>query len=239
MLYTKLQFPQLSDRPYFYTNFVTTLDGKVQVTTTNSQEYWPIGSETDFQTLLDLRSYADILIHGKQTTLAHRTIDRIASLQFQKLRAEKGIQKPLRYMVISNHPGDELVEILKDSQIDKPIVVTSEKAVVSENLFPHIELVRIGKEKVDIEKLSAWLFKNGFKLCLMEGGPHLFGEFLKVDLIDEFFITIAPKIFGNAQKSTISLVEGVLFKPDEVKQLKLVSVKPVGNEIYLRYIKSS
>lgn len=62
MFYQNLNFPKLKSRPFFYTNFVATLDGKVAV---RKKGYWPIGSKIDRQILLELRSYADCLIHGK------------------------------------------------------------------------------------------------------------------------------------------------------------------------------
>lgn len=62
MFYQKLKFPKFKNRPFFYTNFVATLDGKVAV---KKPGYWPIGSKIDHQVLLQLRSHADCLIHGK------------------------------------------------------------------------------------------------------------------------------------------------------------------------------
>jgi len=38
MLYPNLKFPKFSDRPFFYTNFVQTIDGKVGV---KEEGYWP------------------------------------------------------------------------------------------------------------------------------------------------------------------------------------------------------
>lgn len=61
------------------------------------------------------------------------------------------------------------------------------------------------------------------------------GSFLKDNLIDEIFLTIAPRIFGTEPGKTLTLVEGILFKPNQIKKLKLVSVKKAGDELYLRY----
>lgn len=70
---------------------------------------------------------------------------------------------------------------------------------------------------------------------LIEGGPTILASFLKEGLIDEIFLTIAPKIFGSKYPSTLTMVEGYLFPKQSIKKLKLLSVKPIGNEIYLRY----
>ena len=63
MFYRNLKFPKIKNRPFFYTNFVQTVDGKVQVLK-NTKDYWPIGSKLDHEALLELRAYSDCLIHG-------------------------------------------------------------------------------------------------------------------------------------------------------------------------------
>ena len=64
MLYPNLKFPKVLKRPFFYTNFVQTVDGKVGVGKSELQGYWPIGSKKDYEVLTELRAYADCLIHG-------------------------------------------------------------------------------------------------------------------------------------------------------------------------------
>lgn len=233
MIYPNLKFPSKKDRPFFFTNFVSTVDGKVQVR--NGESYWPIGSETDFQTLLDLRAAADILIHGKNTALGFNHLGRIHSDEFRKRRAKLGQVVDLAYLIVTNDASDDLVPFLKNDFGAKAFIVTTEKAQVSDQLAPWVNVLRFGKDSVDLKAVSNWLFEQKFKVALMEGGPTLLGEFLKEDLIDEIFLTIAPKIFGNEPGKTLTLVEGVLFTPEQVKKLKLLSVKQIEDELYLRY----
>lgn len=235
MLYENLTFLKKNDRPFFYTNFVSTIDGKVQVNGKNQSAYWPIGSETDFQTLLDLRAYSDLFIHGKNTALGFNHLGRIQSLEFKERRKKLGKKENLQYIVITNTPDDSLLEFLKDARGEKAYIVTTEEANISEALKQQVKLLRIGKGQVDLKKLSDWMFKEDFKNVLVEGGPTLLGSFMAEDLIDEVFLTIAPKIFGNIGHQTLSLIEGVLFAPDKIKKWELLSVKQVVNELFLRY----
>ncbi|MDD5362546.1 MAG: dihydrofolate reductase family protein [Ignavibacteria bacterium] len=39
--------------------------------------------------------------------------------------------------------------------------------------------------------------KDGYENMLVAGGPHVATSFLKENLIDEFWLTIEPKIFGT------------------------------------------
>ncbi len=187
MFYQNLKFQRLKNRPFFYTNFVQTLDGKVQV---KKAGYWPIGSRKDYQVLIELRAYADCLIHGKNLYQEFGSITK-KSLQkeaFKALRGKLGKKPDLPYIIASH----------------------------------------------DLKKLSQDLFKLGYKNVLVEGGPTLLGSFLQEGLIDEVFLTIAPKIYGTSDL-TLTLVEGILFEPKQIKNLKLMSVRTIGDELYLRY----
>lgn len=186
MLYPNLKFPKAVKRPFFYTNFVQTVDGKVAV---KEKGYWPIGSRVDYQVLTELRSYADALIHGGNL-----------ARQFGE-QTVKSFKKP--YYVITNHP-----QSLNN---------------LNANIFSG-----------NLSSLVKKLQEQGYKYVLVEGGPTLLGSFLKMGLIDEIFLTIAPKIYGSKMGSTQTLVEGILLPPNQYK-LKLISVKKIKDELFLRY----
>ena len=84
----------------------------------------------------------------------------------------------------------------------------------------------------DLESLVEELNDKGYKHVLVEGGPNLLGSFLKIGLIDEIFLTIAPKIYGSRPNSTKTLIEGILLPPNKLK-LKLISVNKIKDELFL------
>lgn len=178
MFYQNLNFPKLKSRPFFFTNFVATLDGKVAVKKPN---YWPIGSKIDHQILLELRSWADCLLHGKNLAREFGEVTK---------KSLKRYHPHLPYIVVTSHNLPDLVSMLQE---------------------------------------------KGYKRVLVEGGPTLLTSFLKEDLIDEIFLTISPKIFGSEKDITLTLVEGYLFPPNQIKKFKLISVKKMGDEVFLRY----
>ena len=188
MLYQNLKFPSKKDRPFFYTNFVATVDGKVSV---KKEGYWPIGSKVDYGVLIELRAHADALIHGKN--LANEfgliTQNNLNKLFFKKMRQELGKNPTLPYIIATHN----------------------------------------------LAGLTTQLHKKGYKHVLVEGGPTLLGSFLKENLVDEIFLTIAPKIYGTQNLTTLNLVEGILFPPNDIKKLKLLSVKKSEDELFLRY----
>lgn len=235
-VYSNLKLPVFSDRPFYYSNFVSTIDGKVQVLE-NTQEYWPLGSALDYQTLIELRTYADVIIHGKNTAIPHPTMQSLSKAAFWEARKKVGKNGPITYVVISNNPTEELCEkLLSNHENVKTLIITCEKIDISEKLENSTEIVRLGVEKVDLGLLSDFLFKRGNKHILVEGGPTLMGQFLKHDLVDEVFLTIAPKIVGN-KNNTLTMVENELLSPERVAEFRLLSNLTFGDEIYLRYAK--
>lgn len=188
MFYPKLLFPTEKGRPFFYTNFVQTLDGKVAV---KRPGYWPIGSRTDYKVLVELRGYADALIHGKNlfNEFGSVTQKSLNKSSFKKMRRKLGKNPILPYIVATRN----------------------------------------------LSELTLQLHEKGYQHVLVEGGPTLLGSFLKENLLDEIFLTIAPKIYGTENLTTKTLVEGILFPPKHIKKLKLISVKKLENELFLRY----
>ncbi len=210
MPYQNLSLPKNPDRPFFYTSFAQTLDGKVYI---NKKGYWPIASKTDYETFTYLRSFADVIIDGKNTAIrfAKYTIDTIYSEPFKKLREINGKTRIPEYLILTKHPDNQLNDALQNSY------------GYSATIFQE-----------DTTKLVEYLKQKNAKAVFVDGGPHVIASLLRAKLLDEFFITISPRIFGNTENLAITMVEGLLLEPNEIK-LKLVSNETVENELYLRY----
>lgn len=211
MVYAKLVFPTPIGRPFFYTSFVTTVDGKVWV---NRPGYWPIGSKTDYDVFTFLRAHADAIIDGKNTALrfGKNTIQTINNASFLRLRKRLHREKAPSYVVVTQNPDEQL-----------------QKALTNPYGFKTI----IWKKRID--ELVTFLNKEGCSQVFIDGGPTLLASFLAQNLLDEIFLTIAPKIFGNEKGITVTMVEGKLFTASCVKRLELLSVKKRSNEVFLRY----
>lgn len=217
MPYQNLTLPTTLNRPFFYTSFAATVDGKVYINKNGPpagrQGYWPIGSRIDYDTFTRLRAYSDAIIDGKQTAIrfGKNTIDTIHNEAFKKQRESIGKKGSARYIVLTKHPDDNLHSALKNSYNFEPIIF-----------------------KEDLQKLVFYLEKEGLRHVFVDGGPHVIASLLREKLLDELFITIAPRIFGNEDNLAITMVEGILLEPNEVK-LELVSMEQVENEVFLHY----
>ncbi len=68
---------------------------------------------------------------------------------------------------------------------------------------------------------------------LIEGGSELNASLLAEDLVDELFMTIAPKVKLGRDVPTIA--DGNPLSRDSLLTWSLISEKVKGNELFLRY----
>ena len=73
--------------------------------------------------------------------------------------------------------------------------------------------------------------RYGVRSVLCEGGPTVFGALLGEDLMDELFLSLAPRIAGGGDAPTI--VEGMPLA--ELMELELVWVLEAEGELFMRY----
>ncbi|HEX5593721.1 MAG TPA: dihydrofolate reductase family protein [Solirubrobacterales bacterium] len=156
------------ERPRVALNFVSTLDGRATI----GGRSGPIGSDTDTQMLVALRSRFDAVMIGAGT-----------------MRAE-------RY-----------------AGLDKRLVVVESG----------------GGGWADLGDLLGSLREEGVRALLCEGGPTLHGSLQAAGLVDELFLTIAPKLSGGEGPR---ILEGAL---PEVVDLELAWLLEEDGELFTRY----
>lgn len=229
----KYFFDSFDNRPFFYTSFVSSLDGKIQV---DRPGYWPIGSSNDLDHFIYLRSKADVILAGRNTAVSfgQKTIERIHE-GFSELRVKEGKTGSVEYAVLSNHPDQTLGNALKNPYGYKPFLITDNN-VAREQFNSAFRVETIPSHgKIDPHAIASLLFKKGLRDVFIDGGPKILIPFLQAGLIDEIFLTIAPKIIGDRENSSLTMVEGYLFPPDELPSWRLLSSQKVGDEVFLRY----
>lgn len=83
--------------------------------------------------------------------------------------------------------------------------------------------------RVDLPELLRSLRDEGVKALLCEGGPRLHAEMQRLGLVDELFLTIAPKLTGGEAPR---ILEGEL---PEVAELELAWLLERDGELFARY----
>lgn len=82
---------------------------------------------------------------------------------------------------------------------------------------------------VDLHELLRTLREEGVRAVICEGGPTLYGSLQAAGLVDELFLTIAPKLIGGGAPH---ILEGALA---EVAPLELAWLLEHDGELFARY----
>jgi riboflavin biosynthesis pyrimidine reductase len=131
-----------------------------------------------------------------------------------------------------DHPG------LTDDAI--PVVIATTDAGAARlrtmGLARHVRVqVAADGAAVSGPDLATLLAGIGARLVLSEGGPHLLGELLAADLLDELFLTLSPQLVGRDGEGRLGLVEGVTLGPRDGRWQELQSVRRSDDHLFFRY----
>lgn len=216
-------------------NGAMTVDGKIATTSGDSK----ISSREDLLRVHKLRASVDAIVVGISTILGDDP--RLT------VRLVKG-KNPARVIVDSRGRIPIDSQIMHTALKIRTIVAVTdqapeEKIRTLEDLGAQVLLISEGKKGqsaavphgVNLKKLFRRLEKMGLRRILVEGGGELNWSLLRLGLVDELIVTIAPKIAGGRLATT--LVEGDGF--DEIAQgislqLKRMEQKNTG-ELVLYY----
>jgi diaminohydroxyphosphoribosylaminopyrimidine deaminase/5-amino-6-(5-phosphoribosylamino)uracil reductase len=83
----------------------------------------------------------------------------------------------------------------------------------------------------DAEVVLAKLYSMGHKHLLVEGGASVVSQFIRSNLVDEFFIYLAPMLLGGPKLAIADL--GVTEIADGIG-LKVIEQKMLGSDIFIR-----
>lgn len=217
-------------------NGAMTVDGKIATASGDSK----ISSKEDLIRVHRLRASVDAVIVGISTILADDP--RLT------VRHVKG-KNPARVIVDSKGRIPVDSQIIRTASKIRTIVAVTDKAPEEkvhklEDMGAEVLVIREGKRGesaavphgVDLKELFRRLGKMGMKKVLVEGGGELNWSLLRLGLVDELTVTVAPKIAGGRLATTLVEGDGV----DEIAQgiklkLKQVEQKKRTGELVLHY----
>jgi 2,5-diamino-6-(ribosylamino)-4(3H)-pyrimidinone 5'-phosphate reductase len=209
--------PSQDGRPYLALNMVATIDGRAAV----NGSAVGIGSPADKHLMRELRAEADVVLHGAGTVRADPLSARVPVEMVQQ-RLNRGLSaQPLGAIITRSgnlprqHPYYESKTV---------IYITSDNSATVD--AKEVEVCRVESVKAAVEDLR----QRGAKRILCEGGPTLNTALLKDGLVDEIFLTIAPKILGGEDPLTI--VKGPSLG---TIHLELRSLVERDGELFLKY----
>jgi len=230
-VYRGLIFPAPpADRPYVVLNFVQTIDGQ---TTLGDRGAAGLGSTVDHRLMQRLRMTADALMHGAGTVRKDNFPPRVAQ-DLVPERIARGLARQTYGVVVSgsgslspdnryfSHPGTIIVA--PSAHTERLKAVFGERA----------RIVQSGTKELDLRH-ALLVLRTEFnaRVVLCEGGPTLSHALVAQGLLDEVFLTVAPKLGGD--KTALRLLEGSPFPPSALPQAQLLHILLEGSEMFLRY----
>ena len=242
------------ERPYVLANFVETIDGVVSYNAPGQTGGAAVsGNNKQDQMVMGLlRAYADTVIIGTsslRTDANHLHIPATISPDYAdayaELRTRLGKRDALPISVVMTASGDiNFDDKTFHTSGLRAVVVTTEKGqdalrkkTVPQGVDVHVVASYPSSESgvSPTDALTLLTREYGVQLALYEGGPNLLSSFLKAQVVNELFVTVAPHLAGHSHDThRFSLVEGHAFQPDQ-QWTTLMSVKLAGNHLLLRY----
>jgi riboflavin-specific deaminase-like protein len=212
------------DRPYLVTNFALTLDGRA----TLGGRSGPIGSRTDTAMLVGLRTTVDAVMIGAGTMRAESYGRPVADQHKRARRERRGLPHDPLMVLVSNSLelpwdaplftcGQGRVLIFSAGDAEPPETATKVRVVRHDGV-------------VDLPAAMRYLrHERGIRALLCEGGPHLHAQLIEAGLVDELFVTHAPKLAGGEGPH---LVHGL---PERERPLELAWLLEEDGELFARY----
>lgn len=219
-------------RPHVVVNMAMTADGKIA---TANRAVTSFGSARDARHLMELRASADAILCGAGTVNEPGITLGLEGASWLRQRRALGLSAlPLRIIVSGR------ARLRPDADVfttpGAPLLVIASRAA-PESALRELrrradEVVTFGDNEVDLVAALRWLqVEHGVRRLICEGGAELNDALFRADVVDEFQVTICPRLFGGRAAPT--LVEGQGFpRLADARRFVWQSWRRVGGEIF-------
>ena len=211
------------DHPYVHINVAATADGKID---TFERQGATISSAQDKERVDKLRAEADAVMVGGRTL---HDEDPKLTIKSEALRNERlarglsanpaktGVASRLDLKPDSNFltTGSARIVLFTTAQTDESQLAMLRSC--GAEVFVH------QGERVNLNSMLATLKEIGINRLMVEGGATLNFELLRLGLVDELTIFVAPMIFGGEKAPTTAAGSGLV--RSAAIPLKLVNVE--------------
>jgi riboflavin-specific deaminase-like protein len=216
-----LPLPASSSRPYVVINMVASVDGR----SSRSGKASGIGGEADRRAMRELRSRVDAVMVGAGTLRAEKL-----DLGLDDPAAEQ----PLA-LILCGRGSLPLAERLVESPQEILLVMSDDSTGPRGAVPARARILRAPSSapgRVDLRALlRALRSEHAVNRLLVEGGPVVNRTLIDEGLVDELFVTVAPKLLSGEESSIVAGRAAT----NEPEDLALLSVHASGDELFLRY----
>lgn len=233
--YTRLTFPDPpADRPFVAINMVMSADGRTVIDGTERG----LGSELDQRLMRELRVHFDVVMNGGATFRASGTSARLNNPALEQWRVELGMTaSPIAAVLTRTGDLPSERRFFTDHGFEAVIYLssTAPDAVRRELESRGRPVVVVPEGNEAAASLDHMRRELGASRVLVEGGATLNGDLISRGLVDEYFLTLAPRIAGGDSAHPAVQWPG---EPtaSEIRQLEPMHARSAATgELFLRY----
>jgi riboflavin-specific deaminase-like protein len=218
-----------AERPYVVANFISSLDGKA----TADGRTAALGGPGDRAAFHLLRTEVDAVLAGNRTMFieSYGPLAKEPRLSELRVRAGRGPQ-PLG--VVISRSGTVPFEIPLFGDADSRVAVYGPPGLEVPDTAAEVIVHELARDEGALAGvLRSLRADHDVRSLLCEGGPSLFSALLLEDLVDELFLTLAPKLVGG---DSMTITTGVPL--DELADVRLVTALEQDGALFLRYARA-
>ncbi|MEV5832190.1 pyrimidine reductase family protein [Nocardia sp. NPDC052112] len=197
-------YPAGLQHPWIRANFISSIDGAA----TSGSVSEGLGTPADKTVFMLLRQLADVIVVGAGTARAENYggagTDPIfrRALHDRAMGGHRDGAPPPIAVVTASASLDPGARLFTETEVPTLIITTS---TAPENRKQQLadagaHVIEAGGVAITPQGLLHALADLGLQRVLCEGGPHLFGELLEADAVDELCVTTAPILVGGAAR---------------------------------------
>ncbi len=185
------------DRPYVFLNVAMTADGKID---TFERRGATISSQRDKERVDRLRAEADAVMIGGHTLLTENPKLTVKSVELRTAREARGLSpNPIKVGIATDADLKPASEFLTEGPA-RIVIFTTQATSKGQLEFLRARGVEVfihNTGRVDLLRAMHSLKEIGIHHLMVEGGGTLNFELLRLGLVDELNIYIAPLVFGG------------------------------------------
>ena len=215
-------------KPFVFINIAVTADGKMD---TYERRGAAISSAADKARVDRLRAESDAVMVGGRTLLDE---DPKLTVKSEALRAERVVRgltpNPIKVGIVTKAEIKPDSDFLNFGEARIVIFTTNQTSSIKIELLRSrgVDVFVHESPRVDLAKALETLHELGVKRLMVEGGGTLNFELLRLGLVDELSVYVAPMIFGGESAPTAAA--GMGLARGEAIPLKLIHSEVYDDE---------
>jgi riboflavin-specific deaminase-like protein len=216
-----------TDRPYTVANFVSSADGRA----TFGGRSRGLGDDGDHAMFHGLREQVDAVLVGTRTLGVERYGRILGKAERRERRQARGLApEPLACTVTRS--GMVPTDIPLFEEPEARIVVFTATECDCDSSAAQVEVIRLDPATMTLTSaLQRLRSEFGIRSLLCEGGPSMFSALLHERLVDELFLTLAPKLSGGGESPSITTGPEL----QELRSMELIWALERNASLFLRY----